>query len=267
MEDRVYLTYWDHNGADTFLCGSTLRFHENRAVEYENSCMNAGVTLRTWYSQVNYQDKRLEPQLPIPEPGRRYELHPVLCCEPAGGILLRVNYYDRKGTLLCFNAFDETGGCLECPDETDSWTLELVQAGSTRFWFHHIEIRPLSLHMLQSGALWNADVCSRTLNILLPDLSGSMFCYPDIRRIWGIPNFTIAPTDFVSAALLWQQPSRDWIRENKDLQRFTGERLLVCGAWGREMSGLLDYQEDIEQEEIEIVVLQNQSKLYEIELS
>lgn len=84
MEDRVYLTYWDHNGADTFLCGSTLRFHENRAVEYENSCMNAGVTLRTWYSQVNYQDKRLEPQLPIPESGCRYELHPVLCCEPAG---------------------------------------------------------------------------------------------------------------------------------------------------------------------------------------
>ncbi len=261
MEDKIYLTFWDHNAADTFLYGSTLCFYENRLVECENNRMNSGIALRTWYSQVNYQERRLEPQLPLLEPGVTYELHPFFKCEPQNGLLLRMNYYDRRGNLLGFGTTGERGGSFQCPQGTHSWTLQLVQAGSIRFWFHHIEIRSRSAKMMGPGALWNTDICSDTLNILLPDLSGSMFCYPEINRVWGISNLTVAPTDYVTAAELLQPTSMDWVRDNSKLRCFSQKRLLAYGVCGQEAARFLEYQE-----RCDVLFLRDQNELYEIEL-
>ena len=289
MEDRIYLVFWDENAADTYLYGSEITFHKNRLVEYENHRMASGTVIRTWFSQTNYQAKRLEPQLPILQEGKRYEVRAFLKCNTSKTILLQINYYSRQDELLQVDTFEsvEVGGSgcfcnyITCPERTDHWELRLVQTGSEAIWFHHFEIRQIETNssedgvetkvqhwaakslrrMTEDGEIHNEEFTKTTLNILLPDLSKRMYCYPDRRELWGIPNLIAAPTTYVTAAELMEEIPREWLNR-KEYERFRTKRLIACGRASEDAARYLHYRENVD-----ICILEKPWDLYNIELN
>lgn len=261
MEKLIYLVFWDDNAADTYLYGSRMAIHENRMVEFENSRMPSGTVIRQWHSQPDYQGRRLMMQLPVLEEGKSYWIRMYAGCSPEGGVLLRFQFYDRQKHLISFRALDEREGIVSCPEGTYSYELQLVQAGSASVWFHHIEIYPMESGETGRpdwfGQLWNPDICGSCLNILLPDLSGGMFRLPDRKKIWGISNFTIAPTEYVMTGTSF---SDEWLRK-KEWERFSEKRLLACGKGGRDAALNLQYSQNAE-----VLFLNGAGDLYELEL-
>lgn len=260
MEKLVYLIYWDDNAADTYLYGSRLVLHEDRTAEFRNDRMPSGVVIRRWYSRADYQAHRLESQLPVLEEGRSYRVRSFLRCSPEDGALLRFQFYDRQNHLISFSVLDGSEGILTCPPETFCYEMQLVQAGAAAVKFHHVEIFPLYEEKEKEkwfGQLWNPDICSNTLNILLPDLTGGMFRLPDEKRIWGISNFTIAPPEYVLPKPFF---SEEWRKDNR-LRRFESGRLLAYGRLGREAALNLQYTQNAD-----ILLLNSCKDLYGLEL-
>lgn len=269
MEKLIYLVHWDDNAADTYLYGSRILFHENGIVEYENRRMPSGTVIRSWYSQADYQAKRLASQLPVLEEGGRYLVRSFVTCRPEKGILLRFQFYDRQKHLISFSVLDEKEGVLECPEGTYNYELQLIQTGSDFVRFHHVEIIPLDENDIDMslsngsigaeslfGRLWNPDICSDKMNILLPELSGGMFRFPEEQKIWGISNFTVAPTEYVMSGEFF---SDHWL-QNEKWKRFREKRLLACGKMGREAALNLEYTQPAD-----ILVLKSLKDLYELE--
>lgn len=261
MERLIYLVFWDDSAADTYLYGSRMVIHENRLVEFENSRMPSGTVIRQWHSQPDYQAKRLMMQLPVLEEGKNYWIRMFAGCRPEGGVLLRFQFYDRQKHLISFCAMEEKEGVISCPEGTYSYELQLVQAGSASVWFHHIEIYPMESGETGRpewfGQLWNPDICGSCLNILLPDLSGGMFRFPDRKKIWGISNFTIAPTEYVMTGEFF---SDDWLHK-KEWERFTEKRFLAFGKSGRDAALNLQYSQNAE-----ALFLSGPKDLYELEV-
>ena len=293
MEKLIYLIHWEDNAADTYLYGSRVVFHENGIVEYENRRMPSGMVIRSWYSQADYQARRLASQLPVLEEGGRYLVRSFVTCRPERGILLRFQFYDRQKHLISFSVLDEKEGVLECPEGTYSYEMQLIQTGSAFVRFHHVEILPLeekfegNIEMSPSngsigadafgktaftdfasagnkngsaeswfGQLWNPDICSDKLNILLPELSGGMFRFPEEQKIWGISNFTVAPTEYVMSGEFF---SDHWLQNDK-WKRFREKRLLACGKMGREAALNLEYTQPAD-----TLFLKSLKDLYELE--
>ncbi len=260
MEKLIYLIHWEDNAADTYLYGSRVVFHENGIVEYENRRMPSGTVIRSWYSQADYQARRLASQLPVLEEGGRYLVRSFVTCRPERGILLRFQFYDRQKHLISFSVLDEKEGVLECPKGTYSYEMQLIQTGSVFLRFHHVEILPLEEKEKSAeswfGQLWNPDICSDKLNILLPELSGGMFRFPEEQKIWGISNFTVAPTEYVMSGEFF---SDHWLQNDK-WKRFREKRLLASGKMGREAALNLEYTQPAD-----ILFLKSLKDLYELE--
>ena len=136
--------YWNEYSSETYLYGSEISFHKKNHVEYKNRLMPPGSVIKTWYSKVNYQAKRVEPSLPMIDGESRYHLSINLDSEDEGDVIVKITFYDRyeneaESIIMRENEMD-----FKCPLKTYSYTIQLINAGSTHFHFHSLVLTEYS---------------------------------------------------------------------------------------------------------------------------
>lgn len=145
MDTLKWMIYWNEYASDTYLYGSTIKFHSRDDVEFENSLMPPGTVIKCWYSKTNYQRQRLEPVLPIIDGEGSYRVMLLVegedeATDLSARVLLRFVFLDRYeqevGDLLIRNKV----ASFQCPLATYSYRIELINAGTTHFHFHSMVI-------------------------------------------------------------------------------------------------------------------------------
>ncbi len=169
-EHVLHTVYWDDPGTDVYLYGSDIRFYKDRSVYFESLMMPAGMTIKKWMSSANYQRDRVEPSLPMLIPGREYVLRAFYYDEPAGSVFMRLDFYDQQqkktGTFLP----DKKQSTFQCPENTYSYTAELVQGGAERVHFYRFEIFPEADKLFYQ--ITNPVDGRAILNLLVPSANG-----------------------------------------------------------------------------------------------
>jgi accessory secretory protein Asp3 len=138
-QDNSWTVYWDKYASDVYLYGSQIEFHAQDDVEFRNALMPAGTVIRTWYSMVNYQEKRVEPSLPIIDGEGSYHVSLSIDADVPEGIFLRLVFFGKNGeeagSLVVDHDMD-----FSCPLKTYSYEAQLICAGGHAFHFHSFTI-------------------------------------------------------------------------------------------------------------------------------
>jgi accessory secretory protein Asp3 len=190
----IYLVYWDSFAQDTYLYGSTVYFEENRYVHYENEMMPPGTVIKKWYSEVNYQAKRVEPQLPVLEVGETYEFRSFLNVTPDKGVKLRVRFYNQQNEEMGVQILEEKVEKVFVPPRTYRYELELIHTGARRMDFHHIEIQK-STEAKKNRRKEGGE----HLNVLALEPKGRCCEIPDSKLLKRFGNLYITTADALEA--------------------------------------------------------------------
>ena len=190
----IYLVYWDSFAQDTYLYGSTVYFEENRYVHYENEMMPPGTVIKKWYSEVNYQAKRVEPQLPVLEVGETYEFRSFLNVTPDKGVKLRVRFYNQQNEEMGVQILEEKVEKVFVPPRTYRYELELIHTGARRMEFHHIEIQK-STEAKKNRRKEGGE----HLNVLALEPKGRCCEIPDSKLLKRFGNLYITTADALEA--------------------------------------------------------------------
>ena len=190
----IYLVYWDSFAQDTYLYGSTVYFEENRYVHYENEMMPPGTVIKKWYSEVNYQAKRVEPQLPVLEVGETYEFRSFLNVTPDKGVKLRVRFYNQQNEEMGVQILEEKVEKVFVPPRTYRYELELIHTGARRMDFHHIEIQK-STEAKKNRRKEGGE----HLNVLALEPKGRCCEIPDNKLLKRFGNLYITTADALEA--------------------------------------------------------------------
>lgn len=73
--------YWGEVGG-TYMYGTTVSYYLDKSVRLYNPLLPSGEILKTWFSSVNYQAARTQPQLPLLKRKQEYQLSLVFDCQP-----------------------------------------------------------------------------------------------------------------------------------------------------------------------------------------
>lgn len=171
----IFSIRWDNLAKDTYLYGSNIVFGPDGIVRLSNLLMPPGQVIRKWYSDVNYQATRHEPQLPVLEEGETYEIRSYALYKPEGSVKLRISFFDRQGeaagTVIIHEMVDE----FICPNGAYHYELELINAGTEELLFHHLEIQK------KSKADKNVRVINSkaTIYVIILEPTGSSYIFPD----------------------------------------------------------------------------------------
>jgi accessory secretory protein Asp3 len=183
----IYSVRWDNLANESYLYGSSIAFKRDGTVRFSNLLMPPGQIIRRWQSDVNYQGKRHEPQLPILEEGEKYEIRTYAHCEPDGGVKLRIRFFDRQGeengTVIIDNSTDD----LVCPPGASGYELELINAGAKEFVFHHIEIQKKSECERNVRIIYQ----DGPIHVLILEPTGSSYIFPKERLLGRLKNRVI----------------------------------------------------------------------------
>jgi accessory secretory protein Asp3 len=140
VHEKSWIVYWTEYGADAYLYGAEISFHAKDDVEYSCALMPAGTIIKTWHSMVNFQEKRLEPQLPIIDGEGTYHISVAIDAEVEQGIYLRLAFLGKNGEEAGSLIVDQPEMDFRCPLKTYSYEAQLICAGAHRFRFHSFTI-------------------------------------------------------------------------------------------------------------------------------
>lgn len=132
--------YWNEYASDTYLYGSKIQFHQKDDIEFENHLMPPGTVIKQWTSKTNYQRDRIEPSLPLIDGEGRYRIAAAVDTLEGEHIMLRIVFYDRYENEVGNIALWDKETYFKCPITTYSYSIQLLNAGVTRFHFHSIGI-------------------------------------------------------------------------------------------------------------------------------
>lgn len=141
MKGSKWTIYWNEYSADTYLYGSTVKFHKKDDVEFENQLMPPGTIIKQWYSKTNYQLQRIEPSLPIIDGESTYQITVNIDVAEDEKCLVRLVFYDRYEMEAGFINLRDRVTNFKCPLKTYSYQLQLINAGVTKFHYHSIIIQ------------------------------------------------------------------------------------------------------------------------------
>ena len=139
-QDRSWTVYWEEYASDAYLYGSSISFHAHDDVEFANELMPAGTVIKTWHSMVNFQERRVEPTLPIIDGEGSYHVTVDLESDVPQGTLLRFSFLDKNGEEAGARVVDGPEADLRCPLKTYSYEAQLVCAGAHALRFHSFTI-------------------------------------------------------------------------------------------------------------------------------
>lgn len=141
MKGSKWTIYWNEYSTDTYLYGSTVRFHKKDDIEFENQLMPPGTIIKQWYSKTNYQVQRIEPSLPIIDGESTYRITVNIDVAENENCLVRLVFYDRYEMEAGFINLRDKETIFKCPLKTYSYKLQLINAGVTKFHYHSIVIQ------------------------------------------------------------------------------------------------------------------------------
>jgi accessory Sec system protein Asp3 len=143
MTGEKWTIYWNEYSSDTYLYGSEVTYHRRDDVAFHNRLMPPGTIIKQWYSKVNFQEKKIEPALPMIDGESRYQITVNMDCPTPQGILVRLVFYDRyegeAGNLVIRDKVTE----FQCPLKTYSYRMQLINGGMREFHFHSIVIQEI----------------------------------------------------------------------------------------------------------------------------
>lgn len=138
--DKSWTVYWDEYTSDAYLYGSEIQFHARDDVEFTNALMPAGTVIKAWHSMVNYQEKRIEPSLPIIDGEGSYHVSVSVDCDVPQGVFLRFVFYGKNGEEAGTLVVDRPEADMRCPLKTYSYDAQLICAGGHALRFHSFTI-------------------------------------------------------------------------------------------------------------------------------
>lgn len=141
MAEVKWNVYWNEYSSDTYLYGSSIKYHAMDDVEFYNDRMPPGTVIKEWYSKVNYQEKKIEPTLPIIDGEGAYHITLHLDSDYEEGCMVRLVFYDRYDMEAGSVMIRGNEGEFRCPLKTFSYRVQLISSGATGFRFHSIVIR------------------------------------------------------------------------------------------------------------------------------
>jgi accessory Sec system protein Asp3 len=143
MLGEKWTIYWNEYSSDTYLYGSEVTYHRRDDVEFHNRLMPPGTIIKQWYSKVNFQEKKIEPALPMIDGESSYQITVNIDCPVSRGVLVRLVFYDRyegeAGSLTLRDKVTE----FRCPLKTYSYRMQLINGGVSDFHFRSIVIREI----------------------------------------------------------------------------------------------------------------------------
>lgn len=143
MTEERWIIYWNEYSSDTYLYGSEIFYHNKNDVEFKNYLMPPGTVIKQWYSKTNYQFQKIEPVLPMIDGESEYQIVVNIDCLEQEAWLARMVFYDRYGTEAGYIALRDKVTNFQCPLNTYSYKLQLINGGMTQFHFHSIVIREI----------------------------------------------------------------------------------------------------------------------------
>ncbi|MDY3991221.1 MAG: accessory Sec system protein Asp3 [Lachnospiraceae bacterium] len=138
--NRQWKVSWDEYASDTYLYGAQIEFISGNDVFYQNELMPPGTAIKTWYSMVNFQAKRIEPALPIIDGEGSYHISADIDCDVEGGIFLRLVFLGKNGDEAGSLVVEEDEMDFRCPLKTYSYEVQLICAGAHSLHFHSFTI-------------------------------------------------------------------------------------------------------------------------------
>lgn len=135
--------YWSEYSSDTYLYGSEINYHKIDDVEFKNNLMPSGTVVKQWYSKTNYQRQRIEPALPIIDGENKYQITVNVDCLEDEAWLVRLVFYNKYDVEAGYVTVRDKVMEFQCPLQTYSYRLQLINGGMTHFHFRSIVIREI----------------------------------------------------------------------------------------------------------------------------
>lgn len=139
-KDKEWKVYWNDYSMDSYLYGSQVDFKAKDCVEFKNLLMPPGTVIKTWYSMVNFQEKRVEPALPIIDGEGKYHISTDIESDVESGILIRLLFSGKNGEEAGSLYIDQAEADFTCPLKTYSYQAQLIAAGAHSMTFHSFTI-------------------------------------------------------------------------------------------------------------------------------
>ena len=141
MIGEKWTVYWNEYSSNTYLYGSEITFHAKDDVEFKNVLMAPGTVIKHWFSKTYYQMQRIEPALPMIDGEGRYQLTVHIDCPEDETWLIQLIFYDKYEVEAGRISVRDEVSYFQCPLRTNSYRMQLMNGGMTRFHFHKIEIQ------------------------------------------------------------------------------------------------------------------------------
>ena len=84
--------HWGEVGG-TYMYGTTVSYYPDKSVRLYNPLLPSGEILKTWFSSVNYQAARTQPQLPLLKKKAGVSTITGFDCQPENGVYTKITFF------------------------------------------------------------------------------------------------------------------------------------------------------------------------------
>lgn len=144
MAKDSWKVYWNDYSHSTYLYGSEIKYNGKDNVEFVNLLMPPGTIIKRWYSRVNYQRMRVEPELPLIDGESTYHISVDISSAKPKGHIVKIVFFDRYEAEAGSVIVDGTEMDFRCPLKTYSYEVQIINVGTTGFIFHSFTISEIS---------------------------------------------------------------------------------------------------------------------------
>ncbi|MDS2221851.1 accessory secretory protein Asp3 [Streptococcus pneumoniae] len=134
--------YWGEVGG-IYMYGTTVSYYPDKSVRLYNPLLPSGEILKTWFSSVNYQAARTQPQLPLLKRKQEYQLSLVFDCQPENGVYTKITFFDRYGDILEKKVEKVKDFIFTYPEDSYTYQVSLLSAGFESLTFYHFSIKEI----------------------------------------------------------------------------------------------------------------------------
>ncbi|WP_225416847.1 accessory Sec system protein Asp3 [Fructilactobacillus fructivorans] len=140
------------------------------AVTYSSPLLSPGTSVYTWHSRLNFQDARMQGELPILLGKHRYHLASDFTAEPADSVYFKVTIYDQSHDFMKDIIINGHDGDFEYPEHASEYEISLVVKSNQSITFRYL-------------ILGEADNFKNLSFKVSPDLKLTEFSYPKAREL------------------------------------------------------------------------------------
>lgn len=130
---------WRNQSRHSYLFGTSLLF-QNQRVFFDNNLMPPGTVINEWFSQLNYQANRANPELPLLKRGKRYSIELRAQSVPVNRLYMNVSFKNRFGSEVDSIVLKNGEGEFIFPELAYSYSIQLMSGGCHSFDFDYFII-------------------------------------------------------------------------------------------------------------------------------